>query len=318
MFFCLACSDDDSTPVLPEEVVHTHYNILFASDLSNRINTSIYPRPLDDTRILGSLLNMIHPTILQHKRTVQQKDKFQVLFTNPRLMHHFDHQLERLKIDFGRFEHRQAERIAYINGEQARSLDGDKSAFLESFTQIYDQSVQGTHGADLWSFFQNGISDIHIEHQLPDTKTGHGAVCKNEFKNVLVLMTDGYLEAGMYGQKHCQKGHCPFLDYKRIDSFRKAFKESGQTDMKAFLQSSDFGITPVQNDQLQYLDVLVMEMYDRSKDGAGNATIHPSDYEITKVFWEDWLESSGVKRYDIRPCLSTTGDIEVVLRDFIL
>jgi hypothetical protein len=311
-------SDSASQEMLQSEVVHTHFNILLASDLSNRIDQNFYPRSLDDPKIVGSFLDLIHPTILTHKRSIQQKDKFQMIFTNPRLVHKFGNQLGNLKIDFEEFEYRQADRIAYINGEKSKSLEGDKASFLKTFDSIYDQATQDTHGADLWSFFQNGILDIHIEEKLPDTKLSNGVSCKNEYKNVLILMTDGYLEAGMYGKEHCQNGQCPFLDHNRIEEFRAAYKESGQSDMKAFIKSSDFGITPVNNPNLRELEVIVMEMYDRSLDQAGNATVHPTDYEILQVFWEDWLEESGVKRYSFRPCLSTKEEVDRVLEDFIL
>ena len=44
-----------------------------------------------------------------------------------------------------------------------------------------------------------------------------------------------------------------------------------------------------------------------------------SDCQISlQIFWEDWLEESGVKNYSFRPCLSTREEVDRVLKDFIL
>ena len=314
-----SCGSEPEVNTDMGSVSKTHYNVLLASDLSNRINNGLYPRAISDETIVNSLVDLIHPDILRQSRTIQQKDKYRVLFTNQKIVQQYGTDLGNLQIDFGVFGNRQADRITYINSKDQPSFKEDAQSFKETFAKIYQETSLSPQGADIWSFFQNGISDIHIEKQLPDTKIADGTVCKNQFKNVLILMTDGYLEAGLYGAEHCKDGkHCPYLNYAHIEAFRAAFKASGQTDIKAFLKSSQFGISPVNNPNLQDLEVLVMELYDRSLDQAGNATVHPTDYEILKVFWEDWLEESGVKNFSIRPCLSTKEEVDKVIKDFIL
>lgn len=317
--FTASCGPDGTSVENMDPVTKTHYNILLASDLSNRINNELYPRTISDQTIINSCMDLSYPKLLRNNRKTQQKDKYRVLFTNQRIVQQHGADLGNLQIDFGQFENRQADRIQYINGKEAKSFNNDREVFKQTFEKIYSEAAKNPLGADIWTFFQNGISDIHVEKQLPDTKVSNGIVCKNVFKNVLVMMTDGYLEAGLYGSDKCKEGrHCPYLNYAQINEFRAAFKKSGQSDMKAFIKSSDFGITPVNNPNLKELEVIVMEMYDRSLDQAGNATVHPTDYEILQVFWEDWLEESGVKRYSFRPCLSTKEEVDRVLEDFIL
>jgi hypothetical protein len=317
--FTASCGPDSLPVENMGSVTKTHYNILLASDLSNRINNELYPRAINDQTIINSFVDLINPTILRNKRKTQQKDKYRVIFTNQKVVQQHGSSLGNLQIDFEQFGNKQAERIQYINGKADQSFNQDKKAFIETFGKIYQEATINPKGADIWSFFQSGISDIHVEKQLPDSKISDGTICKNIYKNVLILMTDGYLEAGIYGSDFCKDGrHCPFLNYARIQEFRAAFKQSGQADMKAFIKASDFGITPVNNPNLKELEVIVMEMYDRSLDKAGNATVHPSDYEILQIFWEDWLEESGVKNYSFRPCLSTREEVDRVLKDFIL
>jgi hypothetical protein len=58
-------------------------------------------------------------------------------------------------------------------------------------------------------------------------------------------------------------------------------------------------------------------MYDRSLSQGGNATVHPTDTEILKLFWSDWLEKSGVKRYELRPLMTTEAEVEQVVMGFM-
>jgi len=64
----------------------THYNIIFAPDLSNRLNTKLYPKPVSDAQIVSSILKKIFPEILRIKRLDRQMDKFSVDLINKGLI----------------------------------------------------------------------------------------------------------------------------------------------------------------------------------------------------------------------------------------
>ena len=136
----------------------------------------------------------------------------------------------------------------------------------------------------------------------------------NIYRNILILITDGYIEAGLYD---CPINSCRYLSQKRIDQFRSAFINSGQTDVKSFIKRNDFGITPSNNPHLENLELLVLELYDRSLTKGGNATVHPTDSEIIKTFWSDWLEKSKVKRFELVNMASSKNEMEKIILDFI-
>ncbi len=60
-----------------------------------------------------------------------------------------------------------------------------------------------------------------------------------------------------------------------------------------------------------------MELYDRSLSGGGNATVHPTDKEIIHLFWSDWLEKSGVKKFKLVDVASSESEAEKAVLDFL-
>jgi hypothetical protein len=143
-------------------------------------------------------------------------------------------------------------------------------------------------------------------------------VYTSQYRNIMILLTDGYIEAGMFGKKACASGNqCYYLSGQKIKEFRNAFKKSGSNDINAFFQKSNFGLVPANNKNLKDLEVLVLQMEDRSLDKAGNATVHPTDMEIMQVFWADWLKKSGVKRFELRPLMGSEAEAEKEILSFM-
>ncbi|MFP4090138.1 MAG: hypothetical protein ACLFUB_09415 [Cyclobacteriaceae bacterium] len=295
----------------------THYNVIFAPDLSNRVDPSLYPRSLDDRQILDVLLDNIYPRILNYKRSSNQLDEFSMSFVNQKLASAYGVEVDKLNIDFGKFGHKQLERIDYIKGRSESTLEKDVTSFTGEFEKVYSSAVQQTFGADIWTFLNSGVDNLMLK-SAADPRFFNGKTYVDNYRNVLVLLTDGYLEAGLYGSKACpETNRCYYLSKEKVDGFRSAFLKSGEKDMKAFFEKNNYGIVPVNNPQLQHAEILVLEMYDRSLSKGGSATVHPSDMEILQLFWTDWLEASGVKRYELRPALSTKEETERVILNFM-
>jgi hypothetical protein len=127
----------------------------------------------------------------------------------------------------------------------------------------------------------------------------------------MVLMTDGYIEAGIYN-----KGYD--LSAKKIEDFRNAFLKSKDGDMASFLSKNNkYKIKPAKNPYLKTLEVIVIEMYDRSLSKTGAATKHPTDMEIMRLIWTDWMKSSGVKRVELKPAASNQAEAVKYILDFI-
>jgi len=295
----------------PKPVVITHFNITFAPDLSNRTNLQLYPRPLNDAEILKIITNNLYPTILRYRRSENQKDKLQVDFINKGLINQYKVNMDKLLIDFGQFS-RQNDRINYImeRDHVRKTLRQDAGSMVAEFGRINNEAARKNFGADIYTYFNEGIDPKNV--LLPEKPVDdEGTTYINTYRNVLILTTDGYIEAGIY-----DKGFD--LSKTRIEAFRTAFLASGQTDLKTFFKKNpQFRITPAHNDQLKNLEVLVMELYDRSKSKTGRATIQPTDMEIMKLFWTDWLQQSKVKRFELHPCANSKAEAEKIVLDFL-
>jgi hypothetical protein len=291
--------------------VITHFNITFAPDLSNRVNPELYRRPLNDVDLLKLVTNDLYPVILRYKRSEDQKDKLLVDFINKGLINQYSVNTDKLLIDFGKFPN-QNSRINYImeRDHVRRTLRQDIKNMVSEFSRINELAVKQNFGADIWTYLNEGI-DNKIALPQEASRVQDGSTYINAYRNILILATDGYIEAGIYG-----KGFD--LSKRTIDRFRNAFLASGENDMKAFFhRHKEFRIKPVHNDYLKNIEILVMELYDRSLSKAGSATVHPTDMEIMKLFWTDWLQQSKVKRFELHPCANSKDEAEKIILDFL-
>jgi hypothetical protein len=287
----------------PREIVH--YNVVFAPDLSNRLNSSLYPKAINDADIVEGVLKNIWPTILKIKRSEGQLDHYSVDFINRGLISMYKINPESLNIDFQRFD-RQNDRINYVMSRGvSRTLPKDVSAFMLEYRKFNSKAAKSNNGADIWSYFQSGINERVVLPSLTKGKVNH------KFRNIMIMLTDGYIEAGIYN-----KGFD--LSASKVANFRKAFLKSKEPSMEVFLsKNSHFKITAARNPFLKNLEVIVVEMYDRSLSKAGAATSHPTDMEIMKVIWTDFLRSSGVKRFELKAAASSQAEAVKYIMNFI-
>jgi hypothetical protein len=288
----------------------THFNITFASDLSNRVNPGLYKRPLNDVDLLKIVTSNLYPSILRYRRSESQKDKLLIDFINKGLINEYQVHTDRLLIDFGRFD-RQYDRIAYILERNVKqTLRQDINKMVNEFSRINNVAARQNFGADIWTYFNEGIDDKRV---LPDEKPINDQTNSyiNTYRNILIITTDGYIEAGIY-----DKGFD--LSKTRIDNFRTAYLASGQHDLQSFFKKNkQFRITPVHNEHLKNLEVLVMELYDRSRSKGGAASVQPTDMEIIKLFWTDWLQQSKVKRFELHPYANSRDEAEKIILNFL-
>lgn len=287
----------------PKEVIH--YNIVFAPDLSNRLNPVTYPKAVNDADIVDSVLKNIWP-ILRWKRDRDQLDHYHVDFINKGLIGLYKINTEVLDIDFQKFI-RQSDRVNYAlaRNNVSKTLAKDVSAFSAEYRKFNSKAAKSNNGADIWSYFQSGIDDRVVFPSVVKGKVTH------RFRNIIILFTDGYIEAGIFN-----KGFD--LGSTKIASFRKAFLKSKEQSMEMFLaKNRNYKINPVQNPYLKNIEVIVMEMYDRSLSKTGAATTHPTDMEIMKVIWSDWLKSSGIPRFELKVAASSKDEAKKYILNFI-
>ncbi|WP_345953022.1 hypothetical protein [Mucilaginibacter sp. PAMB04168] len=308
----LTANERSPTPTaITKKYVITHYNLTFAADLSNRVNPSLYRRPLNDVDLLKTVAGNLYPSILRSHRSENQKDKLRIDFINKGLINQYRVNMDKLRIDFGVFPNQHG-RIDYImdRNHVKQTLKKDIASMVSEFNRINTLAARENFGADIWTYLNEGlISATVLPNEKPIVDEGNTYV--NAYRNVLILTTDGYIEAGIYN-----KGFD--LSKMTINRFRDAFLASGENDMQSFFRKNkQFRIKPVQNEKLKNLEILVMELYDRSRSKVGAATIHPTDMEIIKLFWTDWLRESKVARFELRPFANSKEEAEKIILDFL-
>lgn len=312
------CSSDKGSEQLKTTTYEIeHFNFIIAPDLSNRTNNDIRSKPIKDEIIISKILDNIYPKILGHKRSENQKDIFRFSFINQGLINQYQINTSSLEIDFSKFTS-QLDRINYIKDRSNNKLSKDIKNFKSEFDKIYLEAKKNNFGADIWSYL-NYLDNSLINLTLDQTRTYDSTlIFTNRYRNILILLTDGYIEAGLYGEEGClTTNQCYYLSSKRIQSFRNDYLKSGYSDLKKFFIEKKYGIIPVNNSILNNLEILVLEINDRSLDIAGNARIFPTDYDIIELFWSDWLTKSGVKNFKIKKIFSSETDAEKEIFSFV-
>jgi len=322
---CGLHSDADMASQHPKDTVEIiHYNITVAPDLSNRLSPKLYPKPVSDTDIISALVDDFYPGLVTYDlhnhtpatRKAYQQDALRLNFINEKFITDNGIATSDLEINLKQFE-TQVERIQYLTNQSDKRLGEDQTKFKRTVSQIVELAEQTPGGADIWSYLDNGISNTQVDMRV-DTVSIDKHTLKRDFAcNVLIILTDGYIEAGLKNHSDCEGKKCHFLYAETIERFRKAFKASGMNDMQAFFQQEGYGIVPVNNPLLKNLHVLVLELYDRSKSKQGSAMAHPSDLEILKLFWSDWLTQSGVKSYQLQPIASSQKEAYSVIKSYL-
>lgn len=281
-----------------------HYNITIASDLSNRLNPKLYPKAVSDADIISIIGMNIYPRILTHKRSMNQIDQFRIDFINKKQIMAFGVNTQLLDIDFSKFD-LQSERIKYLKN----TFQSDERKFEGEFLRVQKEAIKRPFGSDIWTYMQQGVDGFIVNQEKSESKMGTN-IFQNRYRNVLILLTDGYIEAGILHKNFDLSG-------SKINDFRKQFIKSGEKDIAAFYKKNpQFKINQVSNPLLKNLDILVLELYDRTETNVGAST-HPTDLEIMKLIWGDWLKTSGVKRFELYPKFSSKAEAEKVIFKFL-
>jgi hypothetical protein len=294
----------------PKEV--EHLNLIILSDLSNRINSELYPRQLDDIQIIEAITEVFPDYIRMGGRLINQKDRLRLRLINKQEVPNFYDYEADLSVDLGGFQ-TQGERVDYLNGKADKTLTTDLNDFQNASAKIYEKAYENTSGADIWTFFNQSFDETYLMLTNP-MRNDH---IQDKARTVIILLTDGYLEAGNYGKNFCEGNSCYYLSPSRIKDFRSTLKKGKGLNINDIIEQENFRIKAVNNKTLKEVEVLTLEFYDRSKSASGSASIYPTDFHITKALWQDWMTNSGVKRTEIYETRESIGDIKKIVRGFL-
>lgn len=299
--------DGNQTIEVDQDVtIKTHFNINIVADLTNRVDETLYPKPLHDTIIINTVIDLFYPTIVKHRRRMHQRDLMRFRLVNS--IHGAS--AESKEISLEQFS-RQADRIEYINKSLGRDLKDFKTAIHSVYTEPFPSEPSG----DMYQLFQKTIKPA-ITRNSPRERVANGNKTIDAHRNILILLTDGYVEYGVYGRDKCKNNQCPFLTPQALDAIRQKHKSSGLS-IRETIEKFKMGLVPFNAPLMAEYEVLVLECYDRSLSIAGSARKIPTDFDIMKEVWSVWLKDSGVKRSEIHSTANTRKEVEDILKGFL-
>ncbi|MDQ8140525.1 hypothetical protein [Chryseobacterium sp. CFS15] len=297
----LCCKEDDQI----KYTYKTNYNILLVPDLSNRINQSIHPKPLQDTVIINTVLDGIPQFLKIGNRSINQLDIYKIDFINRGILNEKTFNNSTFEISFLKFKNKLKEASEYKRNQ----LKPDILTLKKETTKIYSYASIQSSGSDVWNYFNETIHSS-LSSQIDTVKVSNCNRIISKTKNKVVLLTDGYIET-------INKTAGYHLNQDLIIKVRTEFLKSKSNDLQKFILSNTQFLIKKINNNLRNTDVLVLEVTDRSLDINGVAKYHPTDLEIIKIIWTDWLIKSGADRVQIHAALSNRKDVHTILKNFI-
>jgi hypothetical protein len=293
-----------------------NYNILFVTDLSNRVKASTELH-LSDKLILDSVLSLFYPKIHRNYfRNTGQKDVFRFVFTNNNLSRLYSFPLSKSIISFEPYTIKNSsDKNVFLGNVIPRNnncaFETSKKFISKKFDSVYKviQNSGPCYGADIFGFFDR-LDEPILKRRNQD-----------RYINYIIILTDGYLEnTGGVNNNPTS----PDLSSVKLRRFRDYFNKNskGQNVEQFFNVQNQFGITPLRNNALKNADIriLVMQIDDRSSTNGKICINDPCDDILIKLFWKKWLVSSGINNENIiiktKNELTNTTDLSNTLYSF--
>lgn len=255
-----ADSDNETTVSKSDQPL----NISIYLDLSDRLTRSLTPSQKDrDLAIVGYIADYFKAQTLG-PQILQSKNNIKVFFYPAPQSSDIATLAADLSLDITK----------YTGREKRIALDEMKEKFTKNLTAIYDKTIEESKwtGCDIWDFFSNKNVDTQC--------------MRKGFRNVLVILTDGYL----FDEKHkVQDGNA----YSYVTP--------------ATLKNAN-SLLIVKRTGLEDLEVRILEVnpYD----------INHRDQLVSVL--ENWLKGMGVKEENIT--VSETGlptNTQTVIESFL-
>lgn len=267
------CNSDtkeaDNNSASPHSKKATQLNISILLDLSDRIDTAkysatpqYYQRDIEDIKTVARVFK----SKIETKKIFDLKDKLNIFFHPLPKDADIINVAARLKIDLAEMEKAGISKI-YENIESIFSENSDK---LYQLVVKNSGSPDKFPGSNIWRFMKDEVTTKCIDKD-------------STFRNILVIVTDGYMYWSTDQRKEKNRFNYIEREYDHLKKFR-------QQNAFSNFDKDDFGFIPVQNN-LSNLEVLVLEIAPPDK--------HPEDFDILKKYWEKWLEEMKVKKYQV-------------------
>lgn len=241
-------------------------NITILLDLSDRIEPTKYPSSPEhferDIEVVNYFTELFKKDMAK-KGAFMAKGKMKVIFSPRPNDSEINNIASQLSIDLSKTQNTK---------EKKEIFDNVSLNFKENLSKIYSKTIEAKKypGSDIWRFFKNDVVDYCIEED-------------NNYRNILVLITDGYLYHKNSTDKN--KNRTAFLLPKNI-----AANGLRNPNWKEKFNSQDFGYITSRKD-LNNLDVLVLEVNPSEK--------FKNDEDVIKEYLNKWFTEMNVNSYKL-------------------
>lgn len=238
-------------------------NISVLVDLSNRIDTKLHPEQASrDIAIVQNLAQVFKNNV----------DAFGAFKADSKLRIYFhpepqDPQMATIAKELtANCEAGTRPENARHNKQIYMTVDSNfKNGLQQIYTLANNKSVYP--GSNIWRFMKDEAQNKCIE----DTNT---------FRNILVILTDGYL---YYKNEMSQnKNRYTYIErnFPHFNKFRNT------TLLNTEFDKDDYGLQPI-GKKLNGLEVLIM--------GIAPDETYPQDYDIIQKYWSKWFDEMGIQ-----------------------
>ncbi len=255
-------------------------NISILLDLSDRISPEKYPNSTMEfyQRDIG-YINSIAETFTNHiktKKIMQVNDRIQLYFEPEPLNPEINSISNKLKFSFTK------ENISKEN------LEKITERYLSETHKIYELAIKDKNyiGSDTWKFFKNNINDYCIN---------------NGFRNILVVLTDGYMYHADSKIKESNK-----TTYITPETIRNNLLIN--SNWAHIMKEKEIGFLKA-NDDLSDIEVLVLGINPDNK--------NPYEEDVIKTYWINWLTEMKVKKFEVKKA-ELPSNMDKVIKRFIL
>ena len=161
--------------------------------------------------------------------------------------------------------------------------------YEKNINEIYTIASQQKKydGSNIWGFFKNKVNDY----------------IKNDHKNILIILTDGYLyDKSNKGLKSSNK-------YANFTS--NTIKSFGlnNSNWKSIFIKNEIGILPA-NTNLKNLEVMVIGL------NPSKTNQNPYELEVLQLLWENWFKDMEVTKYAIKTA-DLPSNLDETIKNFI-
>ena len=260
---------ESATPTAGTSPRRTNLTVLL--DLSNRINATYGQdnQQNRDVAIVKAAANWFKERIVK-QGAIKDKDRFAVYFEpQPQMDPGLDQVARSLQIDLGKPGMQPKERKVIYN-----KVDQQTSAGVE---QLYNfVRKQPYLGADIWGFAKNKMA----ARCIMDTA---------KYRNVLILVTDGYLDH-VHNRSMKEGNKSAYFNDTYINSELIKKASFTPTNWATKYDAGHYGLLIPPGTNLKGLEVLVLEI---------NTYTRPPFYgDIVKRYVTDWFKAMGVKHVE--------------------